>query len=133
MLWRLPAAGSIKVNVDGGLFQSNKRICIGVVIRNDVGQFMAAMTHPFLTWHDPLTVELLAIFEALKFFHHAGFHSGELVADSICAVQLIQSCFPYYGSNYFLMQDIKNLLSVEFFFFYLLCPSKLRKYKIVIE
>lgn len=50
------------------------------VIRNDAGQFLEALTQPFLALYDPLIAKLLAILEALKYCHNVGFHHGEFVS-----------------------------------------------------
>lgn len=58
------------MNFHDNLSAIDKRV--RVVVQNDVGLLMALAPLLFLSWHEPLTVELMAIYEALKFCVQAG-------------------------------------------------------------
>lgn len=63
--WRPPQHGRYKINVDGAMFTGMKSCGIRVVIRNEVGHIMEAMSKYFPLPLGALEVEALAMEEGL--------------------------------------------------------------------
>ena len=59
-----------KVNFDGVIFLENKAFGVGIIIRDELGQFVAAISKNFQLTGTPQYVELLASWEAIQFAKH---------------------------------------------------------------
>jgi hypothetical protein len=63
--WTPPPADKVLVNVDAALFSSTKRMGVGVVIRNHIGECLAACSELIQDVTTPELAEALAIRRAL--------------------------------------------------------------------
>lgn len=80
-----------------------------MVIRDHLGHLCVARSAPFKNVFSPSEVELIAIKEVTRCYNN-GYNVGEVVTDSSTAVSLINSASDYPGKEYFIVEDIKNLL-----------------------
>ncbi|XP_062155257.1 uncharacterized protein LOC133863329 [Alnus glutinosa] len=62
--WKKSPLGVLKINWDATLQQKTKKLGVGVVIRDDSGAFVAALSKivPYIV--DPLTTEIVAVWHA---------------------------------------------------------------------
>ncbi|XVF72903.1 hypothetical protein PTKIN_Ptkin12aG0158100 [Pterospermum kingtungense] len=65
--WKPPTMGRVKVNFDGAISLADKRGGIGVVIKNEEGECMGALSAKIFWIEDPTMVEAIAAVRALKF------------------------------------------------------------------
>lgn len=63
--WILSSQSVIKLNVDGAVFFDHQRSGMSCVLLDAQGQVIMATTSPKNLLEDPLTIELLAIFQGL--------------------------------------------------------------------
>jgi hypothetical protein len=65
--WTKPPLGVIKVNWDAAVDGKQRRIGIGVIVRNHEGRATAMMSETMEYIHDPVTAEALAARRAVEF------------------------------------------------------------------
>jgi phosphotransferase system IIA component len=64
--WRVPAGGWLKLNWDAALNMQSKRMGIGIVVRNEKGEFFPSI-------NDPTIAEALAAWHAVNLCVDRGF------------------------------------------------------------
>lgn len=64
--WITPVAGSMKINVDGGLSRSDLRGAVSAICRDATGKFLGASAIVMDGLNDPTTLEAIACSEALS-------------------------------------------------------------------
>ena len=65
--WSAPVKGWYKVNMDGAIFANIQKVGIGVVIRNDGGEFLGALCELLDYDEDAVDAEALAALRAIEF------------------------------------------------------------------
>ncbi len=65
--WTTPRKGWYKVNMDGAVFSDIKKVGVGVVIRNEFGEFLGAMSELLDFGLDATNAEAWAALYAIKF------------------------------------------------------------------
>ncbi|CAL5355830.1 unnamed protein product [Camellia sinensis] len=88
--WCAPAEGWFKVNFDGARFKELQTVGVGVVIRNSMGEVMAAMTEQLPFWVDADCVEAFAAAKAIDLATDLGFSDIILEGDSLNIVKALQ-------------------------------------------
>jgi hypothetical protein len=63
--WCSPAHGTMMLNKDGAIDLSRGIAGAGIVVRNNVGEFLAAACRRYNYVDDPFTIELLACRDAM--------------------------------------------------------------------
>ncbi|XP_062155330.1 uncharacterized protein LOC133863403 [Alnus glutinosa] len=63
--WQVPAGGWLKLNWDAALNMQSKKMGIGIVVRNEKGEFVAAMARVLPSINDPTVAEALAAWHAV--------------------------------------------------------------------
>ena len=81
-----PPTDLVKVNFDDAVFQESGEVGLGIIIRNDRGLFMAALTQVIPLPTSVEMVEVLAIRRALIFAKELDFDHVTLKGDSEIAV-----------------------------------------------
>ena len=111
--WRPPPTGLLKVNFDGALFAKENIASLGIIVRNESGLVMAALTQQILLPASVEMVEMLAARRALWFAKELAFHSlivegdSEIIINSINGDNMAQSKFGH------ILQDIKFLCPLD--------------------
>ena len=110
--WRPPPTGLLKVNFDEAYFTGDNKAGLGIIIRNDVGLVMAALTQQIPLLASVEMVEVLVARRALWFAMELGFHrlvvegDSEVIINSIKDGNMSQSTFGH------ILQDITSLCSL---------------------
>ena len=89
--WQASSGNSVKVNFDGAIFKEEQESGIGVVIRNNKGQVLAALSKKVTI---PATVEILEMLAARKaatFARDLGFSQVCFEGDAELVVKCLQS------------------------------------------
>nr|XP_023927486.1 uncharacterized protein LOC112038880 [Quercus suber] len=109
--WRPPTAPCVKVNFDGAVFSQDGLAGIGVIIRNEQGLVMAALSQQIPSPTSVEMVEVLAARQAVLFAKELGFDKVELEGDSESVTKAILG--DYMDRSYIghVLQDIKFLFS----------------------
>ena len=80
--WKPPDQGGVKTNFDETIFEDINAAGLGVVIRNDRGEILAAMVEKVPIPYLILTLENLATRRAVQFVHEVGISSSIFEGDS---------------------------------------------------
>ncbi|CAL9022256.1 unnamed protein product [Prunus brigantina] len=110
-VWRPPPAGFYKINVDGALKSGECFRGVGVVIRNEGGEFMAACVKRIEACYGARQTELVAAIEGLRFALDMGFTDVVLEMDAQDCINGILSAAEYNGPDGLLFQEVKSLLN----------------------
>ena len=87
--WKAPAAGTYKVNVDGGFM--NNKAGIGIVIWDSIGDLIGVMASPEANITDPLHLEAVAIVKGVQFANDLALTVFCMESDSLTLVKRINS------------------------------------------
>lgn len=79
--WCPPAEGWLKFNTDGATDEARRRGGAGMVVRNHAGEFILAMATRYDHIFDPLSLELLAIRDAVALAAEKGFQMVHVETD----------------------------------------------------
>lgn len=74
--WLLLISDSVKLNWDASLNMSNKRMDIGIVIRDEKGEVLAYLSSSLLFYLQPIVAECQALLRALSFCIKLGLQQG---------------------------------------------------------
>jgi ribonuclease HI len=80
--WSKPAAESIKINWDAALDVRKKRMGVGIIARNDMGDVKAALCTALPYIQNPTVPEAFGARRAVEFAREMGFSSIEIEGDS---------------------------------------------------
>ncbi|KAL8477087.1 hypothetical protein ACS0TY_029410 [Phlomoides rotata] len=87
--WHRPSAGSHKVNMDAAFFRDSMQTGIGMVLRDDRGEFIAAKT---VVYHSILDVDIgeaMGFMEALSWVKDLGLQNVVIEGDAKIVVDAI--------------------------------------------
>ncbi|KAL0007228.1 hypothetical protein SO802_008730 [Lithocarpus litseifolius] len=87
--WCPPKHGRFKVNVDGAVFSNQKCCGIGVVIRNEEGQIMGAMSRKLPLPLGTVEVEAVAMEEGINLARDLGLWEVEIESDAQVIVKAV--------------------------------------------
>ena len=90
-VWRPPTGLLYKVNFDAAVFTNSNSSGFGVVIRNNLGEIMAAMSAKGPAIGDSEEAEVLARRRALEFAVDAGFAELEIEGDNVTVMRSLAS------------------------------------------
>ncbi|XP_052142051.1 uncharacterized protein LOC127761763 [Oryza glaberrima] len=111
--WVPPPAGVFLINIDAAVFQAERQMGVGVVIRDQHGNCLLAANTRFMGITDPETAEACAIRHALWLAKEEGFHNVIVACDCLSVIQKLNSPGRDRSKIGCLVEDIKKL-GVEF-------------------
>ncbi|KAL6558291.1 hypothetical protein OROMI_018641 [Orobanche minor] len=113
-VWVRPESGFLKLNVDAALFSNPNAAGFGSVVRNDVGDFVAAKIGA-VPWNaDPTLVEALSVREALSWIKDQRWKKVCVETDSLIFVQSLANPLEVLSPYNAIVRDCKLLLSELF-------------------
>lgn len=107
--WSPPPEGSVFINTDAAIFSSSRQMGVGVVIRNHLGEFVAACSELLNEVTAPEIAEALAVRCALSLADDEGFGKVQVVSDCLSVIQRIDSTTIDWSPVGVIIQDIKSL------------------------
>jgi hypothetical protein len=81
--WRAPRAGWLKANWDAALNNTSRKMGIGVVVRNESGEVVAALAKVIPFVEDPTAAEAIAAWHAVNLCVDRGFHQVASVGEGL--------------------------------------------------
>ncbi|CAI9783849.1 unnamed protein product [Fraxinus pennsylvanica] len=110
--WNAPPERVLKLNVDGALFEDQRRYGIGMIIQDAIGQVIFSASKPEKGNMDPMEAEFLAILRGLQICLSLSIPNLQVESDSPLVVQELtetpaESLF-LWGN---LIQDIRILMN----------------------
>ncbi|KAK1668625.1 hypothetical protein QYE76_056784 [Lolium multiflorum] len=88
--WSPTPVGSVVIHVDAALFSSSSRMGVGIVIRNHMGNFLAACSRLLDQVTVPEIAEALAIRTAVSLAKDEGWNNVIMVSDCLSVIQRIR-------------------------------------------
>ena len=101
--WKPPDAGLVKVNFDGAIFEDLRAAGIGVAVRNEHGEVVAASAEQIPIPDSAFTLETLAARRAVLFAQELGLRHVVFEGDSESSIHaisnglLLHSSWSYYS------------------------------------
>ncbi|XP_075633545.1 uncharacterized protein LOC142606011 [Castanea sativa] len=89
--WTAPLENCFKLNFDAAIFKDINASGFGVVIRNEMGEVMAALARKGPLVHDSEEAEVLACRKALEFVVDTGFVELILEGDNVTVMQTLEA------------------------------------------
>jgi ribonuclease HI len=125
--WSPTPVGSVVIHVDATLFSSSSRMGVGIVIKNHMGNFLAACSRLLDQVTVPEIAEALAIRSAVSLAKDEGWNNVIMVSDCLSVIQRIRSPIRDRSMVGVVVEDIKtlaaSLLAVNFRHTSRLCNS----------
>ena len=106
--WEPPPIDWFKINFDGAVFQDKNEAGLGIIIRNDHGLVMVALTQVIPLPTSVEMVEVLAARRALIFAKELTFDHINLEVDSNIAIRTMKSDVFFAASFGHILSDIKG-------------------------
>ena len=89
--WKPPDTGFVKANFDGAIFEDLRAAGIGVAVRNEHGEVVAALAEQIPISDYVFTLETLAARRAILFVQELGLHNVIFKGDSESSIQAISN------------------------------------------
>ncbi|XP_075649675.1 uncharacterized protein LOC142620145 [Castanea sativa] len=109
--WKPPAAGELKANFDGAVFVDTGEAGIGVVIRNEIGEVMAALSEKIALLPSVEILELLAARRAAVFAVELGFQNVIFEGDAEGVIKVLSQRDAAQSSVGRLVKDFRSIAS----------------------
>ena len=113
MRWQPPAENFIKTNFDGAVFREEQEAGIGVVLRDNEGQVLAALSEKVRLPATVEVIEMLAARRAATFARELGFSRVCFEGDAELVVKCLQSGSV---SNALIGHLVKDFMSIRGYF-----------------
>ena len=107
--WKPPASGELKANFDGAVFVDSDEAGIGVVIRNENGEVMAALSEKIALPPSEETWELLAKRKAAMFAVELGFQHVIFEDDAEGVIKALSQRDPTQSPIGHLVKDFRSI------------------------
>ena len=88
--WKPPSHGLYKINLDGAVFSKNKQAGAGVIIRNEAGEVIAALSKKWKCPLGALEAEAKALEVGVEFARDVGISEAEFESDSLVICNALQ-------------------------------------------
>ena len=113
MRWQSPLEDIVKENFDGAVFREDQETGIGVVIRNNKGQMLAALSEKVIMPTIVEILEMLAARRAAVFARELRFHKVFFEGDVELVVKSLQTRT---DSNVLASHLVKDFMSIRGYF-----------------
>ncbi|KAL3533582.1 hypothetical protein ACH5RR_007103, partial [Cinchona calisaya] len=87
--WCPPAVNRVKFNFDGAVFSELRNIGLGVVLRDHMGKFLAALLGRCNGFVDPLLAELFSLKKSIWLAKRLRYRDISLEGDSVQVVKMV--------------------------------------------
>nr|GMD81077.1 uncharacterized protein LOC109164833 [Ipomoea batatas] len=108
--WMKPSSGRLKLNVDAAVDHTRGRMGFGWVLRNEHGDFIAAVSLPWPGMYSVKEAEAIAVREALSWLKDKSISHCQVETDALQITQSLQSTSLDSQFDLILL-DVKDLLS----------------------
>ncbi|CAI9771522.1 unnamed protein product [Fraxinus pennsylvanica] len=88
--WKPPTTGSFKLNINAAIFENKRKSGLGLVIRDDLGSFVASRVVPVQGIVDPIITETLGVREALSWIKSKFFGVQTIEMDALLVYSALQ-------------------------------------------
>ena len=109
--WKPPDKDEFKTNYDGAVFQETNETGIGVVIRNDEGEVLGALSEKIALPGSVVTVEMLAARRAVHFALEIGISHSVFEVDSEIIDKALSTDVTPFSSFGHIVEDTKSIAS----------------------
>ena len=109
MKWQPPGAGLFKINFDGAVFEDRKLAGLGIVIRDESGLIIAALSQKIPLPSSVDMVEALAARQALIFAQEISIFKAVVEGDSLKVIQALNNPKPNRTQLGHIIIDIQRL------------------------
>ncbi|XP_030487389.1 uncharacterized protein LOC115704315 [Cannabis sativa] len=109
--WTKPAYNTIKINVDGAIFEKDNAYGFGIVACDSEGRIIDFVAKYYHGSYSPEAVEALGVKEALSWLKDKGWNMVEVETDSLLTVQAVSSNQQMSSVFGLIAHDCKILLS----------------------
>nr|XP_023920968.1 uncharacterized protein LOC112032440 [Quercus suber] len=90
VVWKPPPPGVFKVNVDGALFSKTKQAGVGVLVRDEEGNVIAALARKLECPLGALAMEAKALEIGVSFVEEVGLRDVVFEGDSLLVINAVQ-------------------------------------------
>jgi hypothetical protein len=104
-----PPSGEFLINVDAVFFEDLGRMAMGMVVRDHVGNCLAAASEPLQGFSSPELVEALALHRAVEIARAKGFVNTTFASDCFSVIQRLNRPRPVRSDVGLVLKDIKVL------------------------
>ena len=125
--WSAPTQTQYKANFDGALFSSTNAASLGVVIRDNVGAVIGALSMCIPLPQLVATVETLACKRAVQFAAEIGLHEVIFEGDAAGVIQAIKNREAYQSVHGHIVGDIQDQVSLLAFSDFCFVPRSCNK------
>jgi ribonuclease HI len=106
--WQPPVGDMVKLNWDAAVDVKNKTIGLGIIIRDDKGSFLAALSKRLQIEVSPVVAETLAALHAVLFCLEMGYPKAWFERDALQVVNEVNSAMPCDSMHGHLAEAIKE-------------------------
>jgi hypothetical protein len=110
--WKAPSMGAVKANWDAAVDRGGGKIGIGVVVRDSLGKFVAALAYGLPSIMDLTRAEAYGVWKLAEFCSSEGYRTIEVEGDALEIMQALRAnsiCRSSYGH---LVEGTKQLLNM---------------------
>jgi ribonuclease HI len=108
--WRPPQEDFYKVNWDAALNSANRRMGVGIIVRDHLGMVIAARSQTLEFLPEPVVAEAIAALHAAEFSRDLGLPTIVLEGDSLQVVKEVQDMRPTWSRYGHIAADIHTVL-----------------------
>ncbi|XP_042939607.1 uncharacterized protein LOC122274657 [Carya illinoinensis] len=108
--WKLPPCGKQKLNFDAALFHDINFAGVGVILRNEVGEVVFALSRKEIGVSAVDGIEALAFFRGLQMLLNMGCNGLIIEGDSMHVIDDIKSREPRFTSQVPIIKEIQQIL-----------------------
>ncbi|XP_060964249.1 uncharacterized protein LOC133033488 [Cannabis sativa] len=110
--WKKPMLNTVKVNVDGAIFQAENKFGFGCVARDHNGQLIKAISGSRIGLVQPEVAEIIGVKEALSWIKRKKWANVVIETDALMVVQAIKSSINMPSQFGMIARDCRELLSI---------------------